>query len=190
MLVMELHVKTRKDLRPDPELDPIKALFYTVTFDSPQKNQETGAIIVNDMNLSNFGVSIPLVHRVSKEEDLILKLIQLMKTWDPDILAGYEIEMNSWGYLVQRGFVLELNLLSLLGRVRSENSLIGEKKSAPSNETDEFVDVPRSIKNMKISGRIVLDIWRVLRHEVKKINFMPLGIFKLNLDVLFLLPSR
>lgn len=53
LLSVELHVRTRKDLRPDPEFDPICAIFYHVQTDShlpAGKNQLTGIICVHKMS--------------------------------------------------------------------------------------------------------------------------------------------
>ena len=47
---LELHVTTRGDLRPDPELDPIQAVFYSVLDDVPAdrgKRSVTGVILVD-----------------------------------------------------------------------------------------------------------------------------------------------
>ena len=43
---------------------------------------------------------------VESEEQLFDALEFLVQAWDPDILVGWEIEMFSWGYLMQRGRVL------------------------------------------------------------------------------------
>lgn len=37
--------------------------------------------------------------------------------FDPDILVGYEVQMHSWGYLLQRAAVLGLDLCQQLSRV-------------------------------------------------------------------------
>lgn len=37
--------------------------------------------------------------------------------FDPDILVGYEVQMRSWGYLLQRARVLGVNLCQQLSRV-------------------------------------------------------------------------
>lgn len=37
--------------------------------------------------------------------------------FDPDILVGYEVQMRSWGYLLQRAAVLGVNLCQQLSRV-------------------------------------------------------------------------
>lgn len=48
---MELHARTRRDLEPDPEFDPICALFYCLSSDAPlpdvHSTQLTGAIVVD-----------------------------------------------------------------------------------------------------------------------------------------------
>lgn len=48
---MELHARTRRDLEPDPEFDPICALFYCISSDSALPNTDkkeiTGAIVID-----------------------------------------------------------------------------------------------------------------------------------------------
>jgi len=57
--------------------------------------------------------------------------------------------MHSWGYLRERCRHLGRNLNKELSRLIIENE-----------QTSEY-------EEMKIKGRIVLDVWRLLRHEVK-----------------------
>lgn len=51
LMGMELHARSRRDLEPDPEFDPICALFYCLSSDGPLPNvdgtQLTGAIVVD-----------------------------------------------------------------------------------------------------------------------------------------------
>lgn len=51
LMGMELHARTRRDLEPDPEFDPICALFYCLSFDAPMpdvdSSQLMGAIVVD-----------------------------------------------------------------------------------------------------------------------------------------------
>lgn len=48
---MELHARTRRDLEPDPEFDPICALFYCISSDTSvvdtDGTQLTGTIVVS-----------------------------------------------------------------------------------------------------------------------------------------------
>lgn len=37
--------------------------------------------------------------------------------YDPDILLGYEVQMHSWGYLLQRAAALNVDLCQMISRV-------------------------------------------------------------------------
>lgn len=63
--------------------------------------------------------------------------------------------MHSWGYLKDRCRHLGRNMTKELSRIISEN----EQTSDYNEEIINF--------ELKIKGRIVLDVWRLLRHEVK-----------------------
>lgn len=60
LMGMELHARSRRDLEPDPEFDPICALFYCLKSDAPlpdvDSTQRTGAIVVDkDHHASDQG---------------------------------------------------------------------------------------------------------------------------------------
>lgn len=57
---MELHARPRRDLEPDPEFDPICALFYCISSDTALPNTDkkeiTGAIVIDkDRTISSQG---------------------------------------------------------------------------------------------------------------------------------------
>lgn len=158
---MELHLQTRGAFKPDPNLDPIRAIFYNLVSDVPGKNKiqgVTGVLVVNqfygDVNKQETSLLDGLLCSITyadSEVDLINKFVDFVHTCDPDIFAGYEIQMLSWGYLIERGCILGFNLLSLLSRVPQT------KLQKEQNEPSDCINVP---------GRIVLDIWRLMRHEI------------------------
>nr|CAD7426301.1 unnamed protein product [Timema monikensis] len=171
LLSLELHVKTRGDLRPDPDYDPIRALFYCVVNDVPEHSglpqRETGVFAVHDTTsvgqssvlppLARTGVSCQ-VEYVKDESALITSIQQLVIKWDPDILAGYEVEMQSWGYLFQRAFSLGVNLVPLVSRV-------------PLAVRDSFMTDSQEGGEMKVAGRVVLNVWRLMRNEVSLTSY-------------------
>nr|CAD7400920.1 unnamed protein product [Timema cristinae] len=171
LLSLELHVKTRGDLRPDPDYDPIRALFYCVVNDVPEHSglpqRETGVFAVHDTTsvgqssvlppLARTGVSCQ-VEYVKDESALITSIQQLVTKWDPDILAGYEVEMQSWGYLFQRAFSLGVNLVPLVSRV-------------PLAVRDSFMTNSQEEGEMKVAGRVVLNVWRLMRNEVSLTSY-------------------
>lgn len=67
--------------------------------------------------------------------------------------------MLSWGYLLQRAYVLSFNLASELARVRVLTRFEDDQKGPKEDDSE-----------LQLAGRIVLNLWRFLRHEVKKTN--------------------
>ncbi|XP_013401408.1 uncharacterized protein LOC106167234 [Lingula anatina] len=191
VMSMELFIWTRGDLRPDPEFDAIGSVFYHILNDTTEteKRTSTGVIIVDPVSanleqdegrrlstdaadsstgklshrektlLQKSGVSLMETSYVKDERELFVKFLELVRKWDPDILVGFEIQMLSWGYLLQRAAYLEVNLCSLISRIPGE-----DKRSSFSAEKDEWGADYNS--EIHIAGRIVLNLWRILRHEV------------------------
>ncbi|RZB70336.1 DNA polymerase zeta catalytic subunit [Asbolus verrucosus] len=145
IMSVELHVQTRGDLKPDPAYDSIEAVFYSITEDSPESINKSGIIAVGADSVKSENCDC-----VASEEELINEFVKLIQKWDPDLFVGYEIEMLSWGYLLDRARVLGNNLIFTLSRI------IDGKNSR--NYDDDG--------SLKITGRIVLDVWRLLRHEI------------------------
>jgi DNA polymerase zeta len=52
------------------------------------------------------------------ELDVLTRLVDIVRFYDPDILAGYEVHNSSWGYLIERARVkYDLNLCDEIRRV-------------------------------------------------------------------------
>uniref|UniRef100_A0A671NKV8 DNA polymerase zeta catalytic subunit n=1 Tax=Sinocyclocheilus anshuiensis TaxID=1608454 RepID=A0A671NKV8_9TELE len=166
MISMELHARTRRDLEPDPEFDPICALFYCLSSDVPLPNsdttQMTGAIVIDkDCCSSAQGeigvVFITDVQHTTESKNSILIL------YDPDILVGYEVQMHSWGYLLHRASTLGVDLCQQLSRVpdAKENRFMAEK--------DEYG--ADTMTEIHIVGRVVLNMWRIMKTEAALNNY-------------------
>lgn len=179
---LECHVQTRGNLRPDPDHDAIACLFYVIENDVPDNDARpstvVGAIIVDGPSDSAYEnphhrllfesvVDKCHVKRVRNENELFQQILRLVAEWDPDIFAGYEIEMASWGYIIQRGYVIDVNMPVLLSRVTS-SKFQQQKQPFTSNENDrnradDYGDFESSIR---LAGRVLLDVWRILRSEI------------------------
>ncbi|MEQ2191355.1 hypothetical protein XENOCAPTIV_027189 [Xenoophorus captivus] len=72
LMGMELHARSRRDLEPDPEFDPICALFYCFSSDAPlqgaDSTQLTGAIMV-DKDYESCGQGDSKENRFAAERD-------------------------------------------------------------------------------------------------------------------------
>ncbi|XP_054272954.1 DNA polymerase zeta catalytic subunit [Macrosteles quadrilineatus] len=160
ILSMELHIHTRGELKPNPDHDAICCVFYNITNDCPDTSiaNITGVIYVKDNGkeekMPQFRCQL---HAVADEPSLIAAFVALVRKWDPDIFVGYEIELLSWGYLLQRAYVLNLNLVVELSRV--SRPFEGRAESEAKQVSDDDSEI-------RLTGRIVLNLWRFLRHEV------------------------
>lgn len=166
---LEIHVQSRDNLLPDPDEDSVAAVFYAVHNDSKPSAERPknvhGVIIVSTDHKSTAqlacGINVNAIG-VATELKLFEKLLEIIYFWDPDILAGYEIEMSSWGFLIHRCQNLNINFPSLLSRVILKRY----------EEVREEEDVEREYDTqLKIHGRIVIDLWRLMRHEINLTSY-------------------
>ncbi|XP_068266123.1 DNA polymerase zeta catalytic subunit isoform X3 [Nyctibius grandis] len=181
LISMELHARTRRDLEPDPEFDPICALFYCISSDTALPNTDqreiTGAIVIDrDRTRSSQGSrdQAPLLTRsgvtglevsyATDERTLFQEVVNIVKRYDPDILLGYEVQMHSWGYLLQRAAALSVDLCQMISRVPDE-----KKENRFAAERDEYGS--DTMSEINIVGRITLNIWRMMRNEVNLMNY-------------------
>jgi len=115
---------------------------------------------VHSLILSSFqGVTQYHVQYVKEEKDIFHVFLSLIRQWDPDVLIGYELQMLSWGYLIQRALAFDLDLGKLMSRVTgssSDSNVDAEKDQWGAAHSHE----------LKIGGRIILNVWRLMRHEV------------------------
>lgn len=168
VLSMELHIQTRNDLKPDPDFDAISAIFYCVDGHYVSENKVVSSrglvTYLNEIKVKHIkhGVDVTLVN---SESEVLEVLLLKIREWDPDILAGYEIEMNSWGYLIHRGYILNFNLLNSLSRVPMDKA-VKHKDSKMNAEDYEMGDMGDYYSEVKIPGRILLDVWRLMKSEI------------------------
>jgi DNA polymerase zeta len=81
---------------------------------------------------------------------------------DPDVLLGWELQRASLGFLVDRSLGKELNLLRRMSRT-PETSSIRERMD------DEYGRQTSS--GIHSTGRIVLNLWRIMKAELKLLNY-------------------
>ncbi|KAJ7341843.1 hypothetical protein JRQ81_007346 [Phrynocephalus forsythii] len=180
---VELHARTRRDLEADPEFDPICALFYCISSDTPlpdtNKMEITGAIVIDKDRtrtnssqglrehaplLTRSGISGLEVTYTADERALFQEVVNIVKRYDPDILLGYEVQMHSWGYLLQRAAALNVDLCQMISRVPDD-----KKENRFASDQDEYGS--DTMSEINIVGRIILNIWRIMRNEVALTNY-------------------
>lgn len=121
----------------------------------------------------------------SEEKDLFDFFTKFLCSLDPDILMGWDVQGASLGYLAERSAHLGIRLLDIISRILPEGKRVLETK-IPENEQNHnlLVDslVAESValgdaviqdewgrthaSGVHVGGRIVLNVWRLMRSEV------------------------
>eukprot|EP01105_Mastigella_eilhardi_P017939 TRINITY_DN4137_c0_g1_i4.p1 TRINITY_DN4137_c0_g1~~TRINITY_DN4137_c0_g1_i4.p1 ORF type:complete len:1941 (-),score=416.30 TRINITY_DN4137_c0_g1_i4:61-5133(-) len=168
-LTLEIHVNSRGNLQPHPAQDAVQCICYSihdddaeaVSGDNYKHSQGVLILAADDFAAHSLGLDC----RVSKypnEVALLKSFVALVLSTDPDILSGYEIQQSSLGYLVERASHIGIDLCTELGRVRSCSAAVGQTR-------DDWSFSHSS--GIAIAGRIVLNVWRILRNEVKSCSY-------------------
>ncbi|KAK9238290.1 hypothetical protein V1525DRAFT_358797 [Lipomyces kononenkoae] len=165
---LEVHVNTQDHLVPNPQKDPIAFVTWIFQPLQRQANEQfvTGIILAseNDDDVVRFkklfdNVALTVV---SDELDLINHLVDTIRRLDPDILAGYEVQNSSWGYVIERVLhKFEYDLQDELSRVKTIK--------ANNGNFDRWGYTQAS--TVKVNGRHVFNIWRLLRNSVNLLQY-------------------
>lgn len=174
ILSLEVHVQTRQNFQPDPALDAISCIFYAIHNDVPEHlPQSTSGLLINTAGMrafnAQFGITVNAT-LVDSERELLMALVRLIRKWDPDIFAGYEIEMSSWGYVMQRSQAIGVDLVPLISRVPSQK--VAKFKPKINEQHDDADDeVAEFETEFKFYGRILVDVWRLMRGEINLTSY-------------------
>ena len=118
-----------------------------------------------------------LTRVVANEDALYHELRHFILTTDPDVLIGYELQRASWGYLCARfavavpeypPFALVISR-KLHSYTPTSGDLSGNNQGRASAATVAGWQRYQAQKGMDLScdGRIILNMWRLLRIEIK-----------------------
>lgn len=169
---IEVHAETRPGLLPDPMHDAVKAIiisvmhdedivrsgqYYTRILSCGRSDKETNTVLSNIDGMT--GVEFD---HVPSEKELFDAFVAFIHYVDPDILMGFEIQKESLGYLADRACVAFENssLLGDISRIYGVKDDLKEMK-----EEDQYGWQHDS--GLHVPGRIVLNLWRIIRTEVK-----------------------
>ncbi|KAI7860500.1 ribonuclease H-like domain-containing protein [Circinella umbellata] len=162
ILSVEIHINTRDNMLPDPEHDPVQTIFWclktedvNIVFNGFEKGYHVEIITVGtDINTQKIGLPAYETNYVENEESLFRALIEVVRLYDPDMLVGYELHNSSWGYLIERATVHDINLIDELARVGLTTDRI---------QFDQWGYRKASV--FRILGRHMINIWRLMKSE-------------------------
>ena len=180
---LEIHCNARLELLPNPKYDAVQAIFWMVddcisNAESESVKRMSGFIMLRDhppthsrsIITSAFGLPVDcFIEELDSELQLFAAITRVIGTVDPDFLVGYRLSDElSFGYLMRRAACLGINLPRALSRVpnESEPSFPRDPQLAPDDEGGDWAD-----NDIHVTGRIVLELWRIMKSELKLFNY-------------------
>ncbi|KAH6620074.1 DNA polymeras-like protein zeta catalytic subunit [Boeremia exigua] len=169
IMSLEVHVNSRGDLTPDPAEDEIQCIFWTV---EGEENATTNRPRIGVLCLSEeTGIARRIAKQSSVEVeyeedelDLINRIVDIVRQFDPDILTGYEVHNSSWGYLIERARMkFEYNLCDEISRMKSQSH------GRFGKEADRWGFTHTS--TIRVTGRHMINIWRAMRGELNLLQY-------------------
>lgn len=169
VMSLEVHVNSRGDLVPDPAEDEIQCVFWTI---DGEENATTDRPRIGVLCLSeDTGIAQRISKQVSVEVeyeedelDLINRIVDIVRQFDPDILTGYEVHNSSWGYLIERARMkFEYNLCDEISRMKSQSH------GRFGKDADRWGFTHTS--TIRVTGRHMINIWRAMRGELNLLQY-------------------
>ncbi|XP_066564799.1 DNA polymerase delta catalytic subunit [Amia ocellicauda] len=157
VLSFDIECAGRKGVFPEAERDPVIQVASVVQ----QQGQQEPAV----RNVFTLGSCAPIVGSqvlcFQNEAELLKSWAEFVRTVDPDIITGYNIQNFDLPYLLNRASTLKVSLFPYLGRVRGIRSVIKDS-SFQSKQMGR-----RENKTVNIEGRVQLDLLQVLLRDYK-----------------------
>ncbi|CAO3587088.1 unnamed protein product [Absidia cylindrospora] len=165
---LEIHVNTNGAMEPDPAENEVQVIFWCLKTEDENISKNSGVddsyhlgiLALDSYDISKIGITGIDITQVPHEEDLLWALVDKVRHYDPDILAGYELHNSSWGYLIERALVYDIHLTDELSRVYCASQRI---------VTDPWGYRKASV--FRIIGRHMLNVWRLMRSEMNVTSY-------------------
>jgi DNA polymerase zeta len=172
VMTIEMCAQTRGALLPDPAHDAVLCIAVCLLDDSAPPGatlQQVVLLVDPPSEEPQAPIRVPGTAAqfcVPHEAALFEAFITLVKAMDPDIMLGYDVHSGSLGYLADRHAVLQMGrdrrtVVPLLRAV--------SRTPAHSPPGAQFQDTYglEHMAGMWVTGRVVFNLWRILRAEVK-----------------------
>lgn len=173
---LELHVNTRGNFMPNPEHDQVECVFWSVQSDdaaalnsqAPADAVQSGVLVVCTEDVKYERIrrqsAGSQVFAETSELDLMVRLVEIVRTNDPDVLTGYEVHGGSWGYLIERARVkYDYNLCDEFSRMKTES----HGRFGKENDRWGF----NTTSTIRVTGRHMINIWRAMRGELTLLQY-------------------
>lgn len=173
-LSLEVHVNSRGKLVPNPEEDEVQCIFWATKSDEnfQEGSQSDDATVCGIIVVSEDGTLAEQMRKQlqfevmeeSTELDAMVRMVEVVRNRDPDILTGYEVHGSSWGYLIERArHKYDYNLCDEFSRMKSQShGRFGKDADRWGFNTTSTI---------RVTGRHMINIWRAMRGELNLLQY-------------------
>lgn len=170
-LSVEIHVNTRGKFVPNPEEDDVQCIFWCVKSDDSDEGGGS-ALRSGIVVLSEDGVLAEKIRRQTSAEvveeaselDLFVRMVEIVRNHDPDILTGYEVHGGSWGFLIERARLkYDYDLCDEFSRMKSSSH------GRFGREADRWGF--NTTSTIRVTGRHMINVWRAMRGELNLLQY-------------------
>jgi DNA polymerase zeta len=171
IMSLETHINSRNDLAPDPERDEVNMVVWCIADAQAEENFKMGIVVLAQEDdcdrvekiRSTVGTNVE-VDAEGSELDLLNRMVDIVREYDPDVLTGYEVHNNSWGYLIERARLqYEFNLPDEFSRMKSKS----HGRFGKDSDRWGF----NHTSTVRITGRHTINIWRAMRSELNLLQY-------------------
>ncbi|KAL4658284.1 DNA polymerase delta catalytic subunit [Arapaima gigas] len=157
VLSFDIECAGRKGIFPEPDTDPVIQIASMV-----QRQGEKEPFVRTVFTLQSCASIVgSQLLCFTQEWKLLQSWAEFVRTVDPDIITGYNIQNFDLPYLLNRAATLKVNLFPYLGRVRGIKSVIRDS-SFQSKQMGR-----RENKTVNMEGRVQFDLLQVLLRDYK-----------------------
>lgn len=171
VMSLEVHVNTRGTFVPNPEEDEIQCIFFCFQADedgAEGSRTQLGVVVLsgedNDISQRISNQVAFEVHVENSELDLLVRMVEVVREHDPDILTGFEVHGGSWGYLIERARVkYDYDLCDEFSRMKTQS----HGRFGKDNDKWGF----NNTSTIRVTGRHMINIWRAMRAELNLLQY-------------------
>uniref|UniRef100_A0A3Q4MFD4 DNA polymerase n=1 Tax=Neolamprologus brichardi TaxID=32507 RepID=A0A3Q4MFD4_NEOBR len=157
VLSFDIECAGRKGIFPEPDKDPVIQIASMV-----QRQGETEPFIRTVFTLQSCASIVgSQILCFTQETRLLQSWAEFLRTVDPDIITGYNIQNFDFPYLLNRAAALKVNYFPYLGRVRGIKSVLKDL-NFQSKQMGR-----RENKTINMEGRVQFDLLQVLLRDYK-----------------------
>lgn len=171
---LEIYVNTRGKLFPNPEEDEVQCIFWATKSDKhfQDGSQSVKTTLCGIIVVSEHGELAERMRRQTKVEvieedtelDAMVRMVEIVRNHDPDVLTGYEVHGSSWGYLIERArHKYDYNLCDEFSRMKTQShGRFGKEADRWGFDTTSTI---------RVTGRHMINIWRAMRGELNLLQY-------------------